>query len=143
LCGQKVTFFIDEDMKYILTILGAVFTMWAHGQADITAQVGEAIRKGDAAGLSALFMPQADVEVPGAEGSLNRVQSREALAKFFAQYPPKSFVVKHQGTSKLDDQYRIGELVTAKGTFRVTFFFKKSGNSLFIRQFKVESGASE
>lgn len=130
-------------MKYILTVFFGAITFWASSQTDITAQVGEAIRKGDAPGLAALFMPQADVELPGSEGSLNRDQSRDALAKFFAQNPPKSFVIKHQGTSKLDDQYRIGELVTTKGAFRVTFFLKKNGNALFIRQFKVESGSGE
>ncbi|MFM7233275.1 MAG: DUF4783 domain-containing protein, partial [Flavobacteriales bacterium] len=48
------------------------------------------------------------------------------------------FTVKHQGTSKLDDQFRIGELTTSKGIFRVTFFMKKSNNTLQIKQLKIE-----
>lgn len=127
-------------MKHLLFFLAVLCSLSTFAQADITGPVSEAIKKGDAAGLSAYFMPQVDVSLPGASDTFTKDQARDLVAKFFAANPPKAFVIKHQGTSKLDDQYRIGELSTAKGSYRVTFFIRKNGNALLIKQLKIEQG---
>ena len=127
-------------MKHLLLFLAVFSALCTQAQSDITAPVSESLKKGDAAGLSAYFMPQVDVSLPGASDTFTKEQARDLVAKFFTANPPKEFVMKHQGTSKLNDQYRIGELSTSKGPYRVTFFIRKNGNALLIKQLKIEQG---
>lgn len=109
---------------------------WA--QSDITPEVSTALGKGDAAKIGTYFAGNVDLTLPGQEDVFARDQATKLLASFFAAHPAKSFVVKHRGTSKLNDHFRIGELSTAKGVFRVTFFMKKEGNKFVISQFRIE-----
>jgi hypothetical protein len=83
-------------------------------------------------------MPQVELTLPAKDGLMDKAQAQQMLAAFFSENTPQAFAIKHQGTSKLDDQFRIGELTTAKGTFRVTFFMKKNNNALQIKQLKIE-----
>jgi hypothetical protein len=83
-------------------------------------------------------MPQVELTIPGNDGLFDNARAQQMLVGFFKENAPQAFVVKHQGTSKLDDQFRIGELTTTKGIFRVTFFMKKNDSVLQIKQLKIE-----
>jgi hypothetical protein len=107
-------------------------------QSDISPTVSAALKKGDAAAVASHFMPQVELTLPAKDGLMEKEQAQQMLAAFFTEYPPQAFSIKHQGTSKLDDQFRIGELITSKGSFRVTFFMKKNNNILQIKQLKIE-----
>jgi hypothetical protein len=126
-------------MKSSLLLIACLFgwnALWA--QSDISPAVSAALKKGDATALASYFMPQVELTLSGKDGLVEKTQAQQMLAGFFNENPPQSFNIKHQGTSKLDDQFRIGELTTAKGIFRVTFFMKKNNNVLQIKQFKIE-----
>ncbi|MFN0030718.1 MAG: DUF4783 domain-containing protein [Flavobacteriales bacterium] len=129
---------MKQMKQLLLSLLIATSSASMMAQTDITPKVTEAIKKGDAAALAAYFMDQIELTLPANDGTFNKAEAQKLIAKFFADYGVTSFVIKHQGTSKLDDQYRIGDLVTNKGTFRVTFFMRKSGASLLIKQLKIE-----
>jgi hypothetical protein len=126
-------------MKILLTSLLALSFGSVIAQSDITPKVAEALRKGDAVALSTMMMPQVELTVSGKDGSYTSAEAKGILSAFFTNHPPREFTVKHQGTSKLDDQYRIGDLLTTKGTFRVTFFMRKGGWGMQIKQLKIES----
>lgn len=111
----------------------------ANAQSDITPMVADALKKGDAIAISTMMMPQVELEVDGKEGTFSSGEAKTILSQFFTANPPREFTLKHQGTSKLDDQYRIGDLLTSKGTFRVTFFMKKGGWGMQIKQMKIEA----
>jgi hypothetical protein len=126
-------------MKSFLILMTCLFSwnaLWA--QSDISPAVSAALKKGDAAALASHFMPQVELTLAGKDGLFEKTQAQQMLADFFRQNQPQAFSIKHQGTSKLDDQFRIGELTTAKGVFRVTFFMKKNSNVLQIKQLKIE-----
>lgn len=125
-------------MKHVLAILLSAFTLISFAQADITPQVSDALKKGDANALSAYFMGTVEIELKEESNAYSAADAKSVMATFFSQNPVKSFTIKHQGTSKLDDQYRIGDLVTTKGNYRVTFFMKKVGNGWQIKQLKIE-----
>jgi len=137
--ADTIFIFRQTHMKNITTFLLILFATWASAQADITPQVTEALKKGDAAALATHFMPQVEVTLNGEDTNYTKAEAQKTLTAFFTQHPITGFVIKHQGTSKLDDQYRIGELITSKGNFRVTFFMKKSGAVMQIKQLKIES----
>lgn len=107
-------------------------------QTDITPAVVEALSKGDAATLGKYLVPSVDVAILDDEEMYPRDQVVTKLNLFFQKNPPKSFEIKHQGMSKLDDHYRIGDLTTSNGLFRVTFFMKKSKSSMEIKQLRIE-----
>lgn len=126
-------------MKTILFLMMS-FLFWnaLRAQSDITLAISSALKKGDAAAIAVHLMPQVEMTLAGTEGVFDKAQAQQLLASFFKENTPQAFTIKHQGTSKLDDQFRIGELVTSKGMFRVTFFMKKNNNALQIKQFKIE-----
>jgi hypothetical protein len=125
-----------KSYLFLMACLFSLSTLWA--QSDISPTVSAALKKGDAAAVASHFMPQVELTLPAKDGLMEKVQAQQMLAAFFTEYPPQTFTIKHQGTSKLDDQFRIGELVTSKGSFRVTFFMKKNNNILQIKQLKIE-----
>lgn len=126
-------------MKFTFLMFMCLFaSTHAWSQSDITPAVSGALKKGDAATLTTYFMPQLELSLPGKEGLVAQSQAQQLLDQFFKEHVPIAFALKHQGTSKLDDQFRIGELSTSKGIFRVTFFMKKSGTILQIKQLKIE-----
>lgn len=125
-------------MKYIISFILLTISSLAFSQADITPQVSAALKKGDAATLTGLMMPQVELTLNGQEKTVAKADAQRMLSSFFSDKPSTGFTVKHQGTSKLDDQYRIGDLTTSKGKFRVTFFMKNNGGAMQIRQLKIE-----
>jgi len=127
-------------MRYLLMLV-IVFIPALSGllaQNDITPIVSSALKKGDAETLSSFFTPSVELTVMGKEGVFQEDEARKILGQFFKENTPQSFTIKHQGTSKLDDQFRIGDLTTQKGVFRVTYFMKKSNNAFQIKQLKIE-----
>ncbi|HQW87746.1 MAG TPA: DUF4783 domain-containing protein, partial [Flavobacteriales bacterium] len=70
-------------------------------------------------------------------------QAEQILRRFFDENPPVGMVVEHQGQSKLGDQYYIGILRTRTGHFRVTFFLKRTGDQLQVKQLRIEAGRSD
>lgn len=126
-------------MKTLITSLLLFAAAGLYAQNDITPLVVDALKKGDAVALSTMMMPQVELTVGNQDGTFSSAEAKSILAKFFAANPPRDFTIKHQGTSKLDDQYRIGDLSTSKGNYRVTFFMKKGGWGMQIKQLKIES----
>ena len=126
-------------MKFLISILLVFAAAAGFSQNDITGEVAAAIKKGDAASIAAHMMPQIELTLNGQDNTVGKADAQKSLTVFFKDHPVTGFSIKHQGTSKLDDQYRIGDLTTQKGNFRVTFFMKKSGNAMQIRQLKIEA----
>ncbi|MCX6230582.1 MAG: DUF4783 domain-containing protein [Bacteroidetes bacterium] len=107
--------------------------------ADITKNVADAIRKGNASELSAYFNASIDLTVPGKEGSFSKAQAEQIVKEFFAKNTPKSFEIKHQGTSSDGSNYAIGTLVTNKGNFRCYFLVKTIANKSYIQQLQFDT----
>jgi Domain of unknown function (DUF4783) len=124
--------------KIFFTILSIALSLSIFAQTDITPKVAESIKSGNATQLASYFMAQIELTIEETEGTFSKAEAEKKLAAFFASHGVTGFEIKHQGTSKLDDQYRIGDLVTKNGTFRVTFFIRKNGNALQIKQLKIE-----
>ena len=125
--------------KIFFTILSIALSLSIFAQTDITPKVAESIKSGNAALLASYFMAQIELTIEDTEGTFSKAEAEKKLTAFFASHGVTGFEIKHQGTSKLDDQYRIGDLVTKNGTYRVTFFIRKNGNTLQIKQLKIEA----
>ncbi|MFZ4400509.1 MAG: DUF4783 domain-containing protein [Bacteroidales bacterium] len=134
-------------MKKILIILsfiiisGFTFISIFPGSTldDITKNIANAIRKGNATELAVYFNSSIDLTVPGKEGSFSKAQAEQIVKDFFTKNTPKSFEIKHQGTSSDGSNYSIGTLVTNKGNFRTYFLIKSIANKSYIQQLQFDN----
>lgn len=125
-------------MKSMFFIL-ALFAGFSLSAQDITANVARAIESGQAAKLKQYIGDSVDLLVKDKEGTYNASQAYGVLNDFFSSHGVVSFKIMHKGTSKLNDEYRIGDLLTKQGTFRVTFFVHKTAKGMKIKQLRIES----
>ena len=125
------------------SILGLLLIMSTSlfAQSDITNDVIGHIKTGNSKELVKHFAENVDVaiEPSNVDEIYSRVQAEQILKKFFDEYKPSNCTVKHSGTSQLGIEYRIGELTTAKGNFRISFNLKKVGDAYQIVQFHIEN----
>jgi hypothetical protein len=135
-----IELFTAMKMKYpiFFLIAFAIHTV-SFAQSDITAQISDALKRGDGSAIASLMTSPVDMTIEDTDMSVPQSDAKATLIKWFASHSPKSFKILHQGTSKLDDQYRIGELETSAGIFRITFFTRKYGNQILIKQLKIEA----
>ncbi|MCB0760512.1 MAG: DUF4783 domain-containing protein [Flavobacteriales bacterium] len=126
-------------MRILSILLFLSIGFLARSQDQVTADVSRAIGNGNAGQVGQYFTPNVDVAILGREEMYSSSEATAQLQRFFSSHQVISFEVKHKGTSKLDDQYRIGDLKTAKGEFRVTFFMKKTPQGMRIKQIRIES----
>ncbi|MFZ1686298.1 MAG: DUF4783 domain-containing protein, partial [Flavobacteriales bacterium] len=106
-------------------------------------QVVQAIKAGNSKMLAQHFIANIDLTTPGGSEIYSKAQAEQILRKFFDEHQPVDMVVEHSGESKQGDKYHIGILRTQKGYFRVTFFLKKSGEVLQVKQLRIETGNAD
>lgn len=126
-------------MKTFFCFFFSLVSLVSEAQADITPKVSEALKTGNAQALAEMCAAQVELGIGGQDDTYPRDEVKALLVKFFSSNVPRSFTMRHEGTSKLNDQYRIGELVTSGGTYRVTFFIRKAGTQMLISQLKIEA----
>lgn len=106
---------------------------------EITDEVYQAIKIGDAQKLATFFNSTIDLNVPGSVGIYSKNQALQILKVFFKENSVTSFEIKFKGKSKDGSNYAIGELKSGNKTFRV-YFLVKSNNSLYlIHQLQIET----
>ncbi len=103
-------------------------------------KISAAILSGNAKTLSTYFVSSIDLTILEAEDVYSKEQAEVIIAKFFNDNKPTAFEIKHQGKSKLDDYFYIGDLTTSKGKYRLTFFLKKEKTGFLIKQLRLEPG---
>ena len=110
----------------------------AQAQNDVSQKIAMALQKGDAAAIGTCLVSSVDLTILDDEDMYPADQVVTKLVRFFAQNKPSSFEVKHEGTSKLDDHFRIGDLTTTTGVYRVTYFMKKGKGGMKLKQLRIE-----
>lgn len=83
-----------------------------------------ALQKGSAADLGLYFNKSIDLSIPGTEDSFTADQAVTVLADFFTSQTVKGYKRVHLSSSQDGrSKYSIGDLYTAKGTYRITLYF--------------------
>ena len=97
--------------------------------------ISKALSKGDVETLSTYFDESVEVD----DDFYDKKEAKDVVKKFFAQNPPKSFSLIHQGTSKGEDsKYFIGNLNAGGSTYRVYVYMKLSGNQSRIQELRFD-----
>lgn len=89
-------------------------------------EVEEALKKGDANALSTYLSKSVDLSIPGHEKTVTAAEAVKALSGFFQQQGVKGYKKMHSSTPQQGRaNFTIGDLFTAKGTYRLTLFFNQ------------------
>jgi len=110
----------------------------AFSQAAEKQSIASAIQKGDAKAVGAYFAKSVDLTLDDLEDVYSKDQAIVILENFFTENPPTSFKLKHEGKSKLEDHFYIGDLETESQNYRLTFFLKKEGSDFKLKQLRIE-----
>lgn len=126
-------------MKTLLIVLFTWLSPMPLDQSNIKDIVKHDIESGNIADLTSHFTDNVDITIEDSDAIYSRSQASMVLKKFFENNKVTSFSNEHTGNSSSDNQYIIGKMKTEQGTYRVTYFVTKSGDSFKIKQFNIES----
>jgi hypothetical protein len=99
----------------------------------------DAIGSGDAARVVNLMDQSIELCFDDKVEFLSRPEARTALVSFFKKNPPLTFKPLHQGNSKGDSNYMIGEYRSQNSRkFRVYIFAKDKGSAKVIQELRFD-----
>jgi predicted secreted protein len=125
-------------MKKILTITLFLLAGIAFGQDATTEKAVKALTAGDSKGLAALFADNLDLKIEDKDDIFSKEQAEQILRKFFEKNAAKGFKLVNSGETTLGLIYRIGELETAGGKYKVDIKLKKIGDGYVISILEIE-----
>jgi hypothetical protein len=110
---------------------------------DLKAQNGqnrieEGFKMGNAELITTEMSEELELITPESEGTFSKDLSGKKLKAFFASNKIKGFEFIHQGKSPSGSAYRIGELQTEKGKFRVYILFSGKDRNK-ISELRIEA----
>lgn len=124
-------------MKKLLLGLSFIFIL-AINASPISDTLILALKTGNTTELSNHFEKSVDLSIPGNEGVFSKTQARLVLKTFFLKNKPSDFEVVHNGDSKNNSHYSIGNLKTSKGTYRTYILYKEVDKKVTILELKIE-----
>jgi len=98
-----------------------------------------AFKNGDSTTIANYFDVSVDLSITENEGVFSNTQAKLVLKTFFLKNKPTDFTVVHNGDSKNNSHYTIGNLKTLKGTFRTYVLYKEVDKKITILELKIES----
>ena len=125
-------------MKKVLTIALFLLAGLAIAQDPTTDKAVKALQGGDAKGLAALFADNVDLKMTDIDDIFSKDQAEQIIKKFFEKNPAKSFKLVNSGETTLGLIYRIGELETGGGKYKVDMKLKKIGDGYVISILEME-----
>jgi hypothetical protein len=111
------------------------FTLMAGPFEDVIS----AIKKGDVPTMSKYLDKTVEINIAGRSSSYSKAQADIILKDFFEKNQVKSFEILHQGEAGGGSRYGIGTLVTSAGTYRLSFFLQKKGDTLVLNELRFEN----
>ena len=129
-------------MKNILFVLLMLpFAAFANEGNPTIDAIANAIKSGDVTALSALFDGKVEVSILDNEKMCDKAEAKSLVSGFFTQNKPTGYKAMHAGQSRENsDQYCIGNMETASGTFRVYIYLKNAGGNLAISEIRFDKG---
>jgi hypothetical protein len=127
-------------MKYLLFLMFFVPASLMANQGNPGLEtITNALNTGDVETLSKYFADNVEISIQDKEQIYTKAKAAEVLRGFFDTNKPKGFSQVHRGTSRENaDQYCIGNLTVATGTYRVYIYLKVSGNTLSIQEMRLD-----
>lgn len=129
--------------RSLLFLASLLLVLGLRAQDPTRDKVVLAMKTGNAKELADQFIPNIDLTVKETSEVYSKAQAEQIIRKFFNDHPPVDMVIEHSGVSKFGDKYYIGILRTRNGYFRVTFFLKKNGELMQVKQLRIEASKND
>lgn len=126
-------------MKKLLTATLIIFTLSAFVNPLINDNIAKALKTGDSVTIASFFNTTVDLTLPKNEGVFSKTQAEIILKTFFVNHKPSDFKVVHDGESKNNTLYSIGNLITSNGVFRTYILYQEKGTNVVILELRIES----
>ena len=111
-------------MKRAFIIITLFVALTAFVNPIINEKIATAIKNGNSAAIASFFNKTVDLTLPKNEGVFSKSQAEIILKNFFTTNKPTDFKVVHDGESKNNTLYSIGNLITANGVFRTYILYQ-------------------
>ncbi|MGB0881627.1 MAG: DUF4783 domain-containing protein [Vicingaceae bacterium] len=98
-----------------------------------------ALKTGNSEEIASHFGNSVDLSIPNNEGVYSKTQAKLILKTFFTKNKPTDFSIVHNGDSKNNSHYSIGNLSTSKGNFRTYILYKEVDKKVTILEMKIEA----
>jgi hypothetical protein len=125
-------------MSSFLVNIFLVFAL-LFGTPPISDDLSNAIKTGNSQKVATYFGDSVDLSIPNYEGVYSKMQARLILKTFFLKNKPTDFKIVHNGDSKNNSHYSIGNLKTNKGSFRIYLLYKIEDKKTKVLEMKIES----
>ncbi|PCJ25975.1 MAG: DUF4783 domain-containing protein [Flavobacteriales bacterium] len=125
-------------MKKIFIGLFLTFALIVNA-TPISDSLASAFKKGNSTEIAKYFGSSVDLSIPNNEGVYSSTQAKLILKTFFLKNKPSDFTIVHNGNSKNNSHYSIGNLKTSKGNFRTYILYKELNKKVTILELKIEA----
>lgn len=132
-------FTTNPKMKHVISMILLMTVITTPVFAGILESVTAALQHHNASELAAYFDSNVDLTILNNESNYSKKQAEVIVQRFFTENSVSGFTLTHQGKSPDGSMYGTGNLITAKGTFKVYFFLKKSGSGSVIQELRFEN----
>jgi hypothetical protein len=125
----------------LFLLLFAPFALMANQGNPSLEAIAKALSAGDVDALSKYFADNVEISILDNEQQVSKAKATDTLRSFFNSSKPKSFSQVHQGTSReSSDQYCIGNMTAANGSYRVYIYLKMNGANASIQEIRFDKG---
>lgn len=121
-------------MKALIILFISLFS-FSFTSRDITEDVANALKQGNASELVKHFAEKVSIKVLNQEDLLSKPQAQVLIEDFFSKHKVKSYQTSHTSIVNGDQQFITGTLDTNTGKFRISILVRGS----VISQFRIEN----
>lgn len=121
-------------MKALIILFISLFS-FSFTSRDITEDVANALKQGNASELVKHFAEKVSIKVLNQEDLLSKPQAQVLIEDFFSKHKVKSYQTSHTSIVNGDQQFITGALDTNTGKFRISILVRGS----VISQFRIEN----
>jgi len=107
-------------------------------QGDIVDTLSAFFKAANSKEISKNFAPSVELNINNTEDEYSKAQAEQILREFFTKNPPISSAVVHLINTNPNYRFGVVALGTKNGKFRVAITLKKTANTFFITELRIE-----
>jgi len=107
-------------------------------QGDIVDSLSALFKTGNSKEISKNFSPSVELTIMEEEDVYTKAQAEQILRDFFTKNQPVSSMVVHLINTNPNYRFGILSLSTKSGKYRVAITLKKTANTFFITELRIE-----
>jgi hypothetical protein len=111
-------------------------------QGEIVDNLSAYFKTGNSKEIAKTFSASVELSILGEEDTYSKAQAEQIIRDFFTKHTPGNSTVVHLIDTNPNYRFCILSLVTKAGKFRVSITLKKSNNSFFVTELRIEADKS-